>query len=82
MKNALLALALFAFAGTTAFAQEGPGKMAKGKKAVCTGATVAQCTKSMASGNMAGMPACCRAKMAAAKTAGAPAVAKPMAKTM
>ncbi|MGI4884077.1 MAG: hypothetical protein ACRYFR_03865 [Janthinobacterium lividum] len=81
MKNTLLALALFA-AGTTAFAHEGPGKPAA-KKDNCTGATAAQCTKGMtAGGNMAGMPACCRAKMAAAKAAGAPATAKPLAKTM
>ena len=36
MKNTLLALALFAFAGTTAFATTGPGKDgAKGKKEEC-----------------------------------------------
>ncbi len=80
MKNTLLALALFA-TSATAFAHPGPGKPTA-KKDNCTGATAAQCTKGMASGNMAGMPACCRAKMAAAKTAGAPADSKPMAKTM
>ncbi len=79
MKNTLLALALFAFAGTTAFAHETPGKPAKGKKDNCT-AAAAQCTKGMASGNMAGMPACCRAKMAAAKTT--MPTAKAVAKTM
>ncbi len=47
MKNTLLALALFAFAGTTAFAHEGPGKMAKGKKAACSMAGGTCCMKGM-----------------------------------
>ncbi len=81
MKNTLLAFALFA-SSATAFAHTGPGKPAAAKKDNCTGMAAAQCTKGMAAGNMAGMPACCRAKMAAAKTAGAPAAAKPLAKTM
>ncbi|OGX81056.1 hypothetical protein [Hymenobacter coccineus] len=80
MKNTLLALALFATSATV-FAHTGPGKPAA-KKDNCTGMAATQCTKGMATGNMAGMPACCRAKMAAAKTAGAPAASKPMAKTM
>lgn len=60
MKNTLLALALFAFAGTTAFAQDGAGK--KGKKETCT--------KAMASGS------CCMkgGKTASAKPAAKPAV--------
>ena len=37
MKKTLLAFALFAIAGTTAFAQNGPGQDAKkGKKETCT----------------------------------------------
>lgn len=47
MKNTLLALALFAFAGTTAFAHEGPGKTAKGKKATCSMAGGTCCMKGM-----------------------------------
>ena len=43
MKNTLLALALFAFAGPAAFAHEGPGKTAKGKKAACTGMAGGTC---------------------------------------
>ncbi len=83
MKNTLLALALFAFAGTAASAQQGPGTLAKSKKAACPAMAAAQCTR-MASGNTAGMPACCRAKMAKMATASAAtAQAKaPVAKTM
>ncbi|MEJ7663488.1 MAG: hypothetical protein WKG07_30035 [Hymenobacter sp.] len=33
----------------------------------CTGMAAAKCEKGMAGPSMAGMPACCRAKMAAAK---------------
>jgi hypothetical protein len=66
MKKSLLALALLASAAT-AFAHDGD-KPAKGKKADhCTGVAAAKCSTSMASASMAGMPACCRAKMAAAK---------------
>ena len=68
MKKSLLALALFASAAT-AFAHDGD-KPAKGKKDNCTGATAAKCEKGMTAGaSMAGMPACCRAKMAAMKAA-------------
>jgi hypothetical protein len=67
MKKSLLALALLASVATS-FAHDGD-KPAKGKKDNCTGVAAAQCTKGMGSGNMAGMPACCRAKMAAAKAA-------------
>ena len=79
MKKSLLALALLASAATTALAHDGD-KPAKGKKADhCTAAAAAKCEKGMAGTSMAGMPACCRAKMAAAK-ASQPATAE--AKTM
>ena len=83
MKNTLLALALFAFAGTTTFAHETPGKTAKGKKDTCPAMAAAQCTR-MASGNTAGMPACCRAKMAkmAAASANTAQVKAPVTKTI
>ncbi|MGY3087217.1 hypothetical protein ACVWYF_000243 [Hymenobacter sp. UYAg731] len=64
MKNTLLALALFAFAGTTAFAHDGhdkPGQ--KGKKETCT--------KGMAGGS-----SCC---MKGGKTASVKPAAKPEA---
>ncbi|MFD1470363.1 hypothetical protein ACFQ48_19200 [Hymenobacter caeli] len=84
MKNTLLALALFAFAGTATFAHETPGKPAKGKKDNCPAMAAAQCTRGMASGNTAGMPACCRAKMAkmAAASAATAQVKAPVTKTM
>lgn len=64
MKKSLLALALLASAATASFAHDGD-KPAKGKKADhCTGLAAAKCEQ-----GMAGMPACCRAKMAAAKAA-------------
>lgn len=47
MKNTLLALALFATAGTAAFAHEGPAKTAKGKKAACSMAGGTCCMKGM-----------------------------------
>jgi hypothetical protein len=67
MKKSLLAFALLASAAT-GFAHDGD-KPTKGKKDNCTGVAATKCEKGMASGNMAGMPACCRAKMAAAKAA-------------
>ncbi|MVN75642.1 hypothetical protein GO988_04815 [Hymenobacter sp. HMF4947] len=67
MKKSLLALALLVSAAT-AFAHDGD-KPAKGKKDACTGVAAAKCEKGMAGASMAGMPACCRAKMAAAKAA-------------
>lgn len=74
MKNTLLALALFAFAGTTAFAHEGHGKDGKkGKKASCTSEMKASCSKEMKA-SMAG-GSCC---MKGGKTASAkPAVQAP-----
>ena len=76
MKNTLLALALFAFAGTTAFAHEGhdkPGQ--KGKKAACTTGMKASCTKDM-KGGMAGGSCCMKGgKTAEVKTAPKAAVA-------
>ena len=69
MKNTLLALALFAFAGTTAFAHDGHGKSGKkGKKAACTTEMKASCTKDM-KGAMAGGSCCMKGgKTAAVKT--------------
>ena len=67
MKKTLLAIALFAFAGTTAFAHEGHDKPAqKGKKEACA-----------MKGGMAGGSSCCMkgGKVAAAKPAAKPAVA-------
>ena len=68
MKNALLALALFSFAGTTAFANNDPGKDGKkGKKAACTTEVKASCSKDM-KGGMAGGSCCMKgAKTAAVK---------------
>lgn len=65
MKNTLLALALFSFAGTTAFAQEGQAKVdKKDKKEACA-----------MKGGMAGGSSCC---MKGGKTASASV--KPAAK--
>ena len=65
MKNTLLALALFAFAGTTAFAQEGQAKAdPKTKKEVCA-----------MKGGMAG-GSCC---MKGGKTASVKPAVKPAA---
>ena len=65
MKNTLLALALFSFAGTTAFAQEGQAKVdKKDKKEACA-----------MKGSMAGGSSCC---MKGGKTASASV--KPAAK--
>ncbi|MBU6121794.1 hypothetical protein [Hymenobacter siberiensis] len=66
MKKTLLALALFAFAGSTAFAQEGPAKAEKkNKKEACA-----------MKGGMAAGSSCC---MKGAKTAAVKPVAKPVA---
>ena len=69
MKKSLLALALFAFAGTAAYSQEGQAKAdKKDKKESCS-----------MKGGMAASPSCCMkgAKVAAAKPAvKAPAVVK------
>ena len=63
MKNTLFALALFAFVGTTAFAQEGK---AKAEKKTCA-----------MKGGMVGGSSCCMrgSKTASAKLAAKPAVA-------
>ena len=63
MKNTLFALALFAFVGTTAFAQEGK---AKAEKKTCT-----------MNGGMVGGSSCCMkgSKTASVKLAAKPAVA-------
>ena len=66
MKNTLLALALFAFAGTTAFAHEGDKDGKKGKKKeACTAEAKSHCAQ--ASAGTATMPSCCMKK--GAKTA-------------
>ena len=83
MKKTLLALALLASAAT-AYATDG-GKTGKAaKKDHCTGAAAAKCEAGMAGTSMAGMPACCRARMAAAKAAPAAtaSVAKPVVKSL
>jgi len=65
MKKSLLALALFAFAGSAALAQDGPNKVAKtGKKEACA-------MKSMAGGS------CCMKKEG--KTASTKPAAKALA---
>ena len=65
MKNTLLALALFAFAGTTAFAQQGQAKAdKKDKKEACA-----------MKGGMAAGSSCC---MKGGKTASVKPVAKPV----
>ncbi|SHM00450.1 hypothetical protein [Hymenobacter psychrotolerans] len=79
MKNALLALALFAFVGS-ASAHEGDKAAKKGKsKEACSTEMKANCAKE---GNTAGTPSCCMKK--GAKTAAAtPATpAAPAVKTM
>lgn len=83
MKKTLLALALLASAAT-AFANDGTKPTAKAaKKDHCTGAAAVKCEQGMAGTSMAGMPACCRAKMAAAKaTMPATAEAKPVVKAL
>ena len=69
MKKSLLAIALFAFAGTTAFAQEGQAKGGKkDKKESCA-----------MKGGMAASPSCCmkggKTASASVKPAAKPAVA-------
>ncbi|GAB3833175.1 hypothetical protein [Hymenobacter jeollabukensis] len=75
MKNALLALALFAFVGT-ASATDGKDKDKKGaKKENCSAEMKAHCASK---GATAGTPACCMKKGASAAASTAPA-AKPVA---
>ena len=83
MKKSLLAFALLVSAAT-AFANDGTKPTAKAKKDNCTAAAAAKCEKGMTAGaSMAGMPACCRAKMTAMKAAApATASAKPVAKAL
>ncbi len=84
MKKTLLAFALLAFVGS-ASANDGTKPKAKAKKAEhCTAAAAAKCEKDMAGTDMAGMPACCRAKMAARAAApnATAQAAKPVVKTM
>lgn len=69
MKKSLLAIALFAFVGTTAFAQEGVAKVEKkDKKESCA-----------MKGGMAASPSCCmkggKTASASVKPAAKPAVA-------
>ena len=75
MKKSLLAIALFAFAGTAAFAHDGHDKDGKkGKKASCSTEAKASCSKDM-KGGMAG-GSCC---MKGGKTASVKPAAKPEA---
>lgn len=72
MKNALLALCLFAFAGTvTAHEGHNAGKKGK-KKEACSADMVAKCAKT---GATAGTPSCCM-KKGAKTTAVTPAPVK------
>ncbi len=78
MKKTLLAIALFAFTGSAAFAHEGHDKDGKkGKKETCTSEMKASCSKDM-KGGMAGGSCCMKGgKTAAVKPAAkAPATAK------
>ena len=75
MKNTLLALALFAFAGTTAFAHDGHDKPGQKGKKECTASMKASCTKDM-KGGMAGGSCCMKGgKTASVKSTAKPAVA-------
>jgi hypothetical protein len=68
MKNALLALALFAFVGTASAHDDKDSKAKKTKKETCSAAMQANCAMA---GSAAGVPACCAkkgGKMAAVKT--------------
>ena len=68
MKKSLLALALFAFAGTAAYAQEGQAKVdKKDKKESCS-----------MKGGMAASPSCCMKGKTATATASAKPAAKPV----
>ena len=76
MKKSLIALALFAFAGSPAFAQDGPGKGAT--KAVASTSPKSGCAMS-AKSSMAGSACCVKkeTKVASAKPAAkAPVTAK------
>ena len=77
MKKTLLALALFAFAGTSAFAQDGQSKDAK--KALASTSPKSSCSMEAKASMAGGGSSCCMkgAKVAAAKPAvKAPAVVK------
>ena len=68
MKKSLLALALFAFAGTAAYAQEGQAKAdKKDKKESCS-----------MKGGMAASPSCCMKGKTATATASAKPAVKPV----
>ncbi|GAA3944576.1 hypothetical protein [Hymenobacter algoricola] len=73
MKNALLALALFAFVGTAAANDGKDEKGKKSKKEACSTAMKASCTKE---GATAATPSCCmkKGKTAAVKLAETPVV--------
>ncbi|HEX8349689.1 MAG TPA: hypothetical protein VF598_06995 [Hymenobacter sp.] len=68
MKNALLALALFAFVGTASAHDDKDSKGKKAKKETCSAEMKAHCAMA---GSAAGVPACCAkksGKMASVKT--------------
>ena len=73
MKKSLLALALFAFAGTAAFAQDGQSKDAK--KALASTSPKSSCSMK---GGMAASPSCCMKGKTATATASAKRAAKPV----
>ncbi|MCC2546232.1 hypothetical protein LJY25_07230 [Hymenobacter sp. BT175] len=84
MKNALLALALFAFVGTAAASGEKDGKATKaGKKEACSTEMKAACAEK---GATAATPSCCMKKGAktstAAVTPAAPAATTPVQKSL
>ena len=81
MKNALLALALFAFVGTaSAHDKDGKDKDKKGaKKEACSTDMKAHCASK---GATAGTPSCCMKKGAAASAASTTPAAKPAEKSL
>ncbi len=80
MKKSLLALALFTFVGTAAFAHDGDGKPSKNKKATaCSAAAASHCSGGM--GATAGTPSCCMKKGMKTAATTTPAVT-PAAKSL
>jgi hypothetical protein len=79
MKKTLLALALLAFTGTTAFAHEGHDKDGKNdkkgkKKEACSAEAKAHCSKE-GTASLGGTPSCCMKKGAKASAVVTPAPA-------
>lgn len=84
MKKTLLALALLAFTGTTAFAHDGgndkDGKKGK-KKEACSAEAKAKSHCGGEAASLGGVPSCCQKKAKTAAVTPAPA-ATPAAKTL